>query len=211
MYVQVHRLIHHGDGVAFLARAPLPVDHAIVTSLPDHSELPELGVARWRAWFVETIALACRAVADEGVAMFFQTDVKHDGRWIDKGHLVLCGADAAGSHLLWHKIVCRVAPGTTSFGRPAYAHLIAVSRERRLAPGQSTPDVLPEQGAMTWSRAMGAAACEAAVRFAIACGATTIVDPFCGVGSVLAVANAHGLAAIGVEKSRRRAARARRL
>jgi tRNA G10 N-methylase Trm11 len=49
------------------------------------------------------------------------------------------------------------------------------------------------------------------VQFAIACGATTIVDPFCGMGSVLAVANAHGLAAIGVEKSRRRAARARKL
>jgi hypothetical protein len=204
------RVVHHGDGIAFLATA-LPADHAIVTSLPDHSELPALGVDGWRAWFVDTIALACRAVADDAVAMFYQTDVKHDGRWIDKGHLVMSGADRAGSHVLWHKIVCRVPPGTTTFGRPAYAHCICVSRARRLSPGASTPDVLPSLGEMTWSRAMGSAACEMAVAFAKSIGATTIVDPFCGVGSVLASANAHGLAAIGVEISRRRAAKARQL
>jgi hypothetical protein len=203
------RTVHHGDGVAFLANR-LPADHAIITSLPDHSELPKLGVAGWRAWFVETVALACRAVDDEAVAVFYQTDVKHDGRWIDKGHLVLSGADAAGSHALFHKIVCRVPPGTTTFGRPAYAHLIAVSRERRLAPGASTADVLPALGAMTWSRAMGAAACEAAVAFVASTGARVVVDPFCGLGSALAAANAHGLEAIGVELSRRRAAGARK-
>jgi hypothetical protein len=204
------RVIHQGDGLAFLARGPLPADHAIVTSLPDHSELPALGVDGWKRWFVDTAALVCRSVADDAVAIFYQTDVKHDGRWIDKAHLVLSGADAAGSHALWHKIVCRVAPGTTTFGRPAYAHVVCVSRTRRLAPGDATPDVLPSLGTMTWSRAMGAAACEAAVRFVASIGGRTIVDPFCGMGSVLAAANAHDLDAIGVELSRRRAARARR-
>jgi hypothetical protein len=203
------RTVHHGDGVAFLANR-LPDDHAIITSLPDHSELPGLGVAGWRAWFVDTVALACRAVGDDSVAVFYQTDVKHDGRWIDKGHLVLCGADAAGSHALFHKIVCRVPAGTTTFGRPAYAHLIAVSRTRRVSPGASTPDVLPSLGTMTWSRAMGAAACEAAVKFVASTGARVVVDPFCGLGSALAAANAHGLEAIGVELSRRRAAGARK-
>lgn len=203
------RIVHQGDGIAFLARGPLPPDHAIFTSLPDHSEVPELGFDGWRAWFVDTVALACRAVADDAVAVFYQTDVKHDGRWVDKGHLVMSGADAAGSHALWHKIVCRVPPGTTTFGRPAYAHLVCVSRQRRLAPGASTPDVLPSLGTMSWSRAMGSAACEAAIAFIATTGARTVVDPFCGQGSALAAANAHGLDAIGVELSRRRAARAR--
>ncbi len=202
------RVVHHGDGIAFLATR-LPEDHAVFTSLPDHSELPELGIAAWRTWFVETVTLACRAVADDAVAVFYQTDVKHDGRWIDKGHLVMTGADAAGSHALFHKIVCRVPPGTTTFGRPAYAHLVCVSRERRLAPGASTPDVLPALGAMSWSRAMGAAACEVAIRFIGTTGARVVVDPFCGQGSALAAANAHGLDAIGVELSKRRAAKAR--
>jgi hypothetical protein len=203
--------VHHADGIAFLQRGRLPDDHAIITSLPDHSELPELGVERWKRWFVETVALACGAVGDQAVAMFYQTDVKHDGRWIDKGHLVMLGADAAGSALLFHKIVCRVPAGQTTFGRPAYAHLLAFSRERRLSPGASTPDVLPALGEMSWSRAMGRAACDAAVAFAASLGATTIVDPFCGMGSVLAAANGHGLAAIGVELSKKRASKARKL
>ncbi|MBA3464893.1 MAG: SAM-dependent methyltransferase [Deltaproteobacteria bacterium] len=197
-----------GDGVAFLA-SRLPDDHAIFTSLPDHSEVPLLGVEGWKRWFVDTVALACRAIADDAVAVFYQTDVKHDGRWIDKGHLVLCGADAAGSHALWHKVVCRVPAGMTTFGRPAYAHVIAVSRERRLAPGASTPDVLPSLGKMSWARAMGSAACEVAIEFIKSTGARTVVDPFCGQGTALVAANRAGLDAIGVELSKRRAAKAR--
>ena len=205
------RVIHCGDGIAFLNRGRLPDDHAIITSLPDHGELPQLGIDGWRRWFIETVTLACNAIADDAVAIFYQTDVKHDGRWIDKGHLVMTGVDAAGSHLLWHKIVCRVVPGQTTFGRPAYAHMICASRGLRLPPGRSTPDVLPSLGEMSWSRAMGSAACEVAVSFiATATSCRTIVDPFCGHGGVLAVANAHGLDAIGVELSRRRAAKARR-
>jgi hypothetical protein len=137
------RTVHTGDGVAFLAQ-PLPPVHAIVTSLPDHSEIPALGVDAWRAWFIATVAAACRAVDDDAVAIFFQTDVKHDGRWIDKGYLVMRGVEDAGSALLWHKIVCRAPAGTVTFGRPAYAHLICASRGLRLATGQSSADVLPD-------------------------------------------------------------------
>jgi hypothetical protein len=207
----VNRTIHCGDGVAFLA-TPLPADCAIVTSLPDHSELPGLGVDGWRAWFIATVAAACRAVADDAVAIFFQTDVKHDGRWIDKGYLVARGAEEAGTSLLWHKIVCRAPPGTITFGRPSYAHLLAFSRGLRLTTGESTADVLPRLGEMPWARAMGADVCAAVARFILertAC--RTVVDPFCGVGTMLAAANAAGLDAIGVEKSPRRAARARTL
>jgi hypothetical protein len=205
------RTVEQGDGVAWLARAPLPADHAIVTSLPDASEVPELG-ATWAAWFIDVVALACRQLADEAVAIFYQTDVKRDGRWVDKGYLVQRGAEAAGSHLLWHKVVCRVPPGAITMGRPAYAHLLAFSRELRLAPGRSTADVLPSTGVMTWSRAMGVAACEAAARFLVAeTACRTVLDPFCGHGTMLAVANAHGLDAIGVERVARRVRKARLL
>jgi hypothetical protein len=146
------------------------------------------------------------------VAVFYQTDVKHDGGWVDKAHLVLTGAERAGARLLWHKVVCRVPAGLTTYGRPAYAHLLCVSRGLRLAPAQSSPDVLPRLGEMTWARAMGREACDAVARFLLAHTACrTVVDPFCGLGTMLAVANAHGLAAVGVERSPRRAMRARRL
>lgn len=206
------RLVHHEDGVAWLGRSALPADHAIVTSLPDSSELPHLDLEAWRSWFVDAAALACQAVADDSVSVFFQTDVKRDGTWIDKSYLVQSGAERAGSRLLWHKVVCRAVPGTTTFGRPAYAHLLCFSRALRLSPAQASPDVLPRLGRMTWARAMGLEACDAVCRFLLAhTGCRTVVDPFCGIGTMLAAANAHGLNAIGVELSRRRAARARRL
>jgi len=206
------RLVECGDGLEFLARGRLPPGHAIVTSLPDHSELPKLGVPGWREWFVETAAACCGAVDDGAVAIFYQTDVKHDGGWIDKGHLVLTGAERAGSRLLWHKIVCRLPPGRTTFGRPAYAHLLCLSRALRLAPAQSSPDVLPRLGEMTWARAMGREPCEAVAAFLLAhTPCRTVVDPFCGLGTMLAVANRHGLDAVGVERSEKRAGQARRL
>ena len=72
--------------------------------------------------------------------------------------------------------------------------------------------MLPALGAMPWPRAMGAAACAAVAQFVVAHTACrTVVDPFCGVGTMLAVANNRGLNAVGVELSRRRAARARQL
>lgn len=206
------REVHVGDGRAWLAANPLGPEAAVVTSLPDHSELPELGFEGWRGWFVDTAAQACAAVADEAVAVFFQTDVKHDGRWVDKGYLAARGAEAAGSHLLWHRVVCRAPPGEVRFGRPAYAHLLCFSRGLRLTPAQSAADVLPGLGEMPWPRAMGTAACAAVCTFLVAHTACRrVVDPFCGWGTVLAVANRHGLDAVGVERSPRRARRAQRL
>ncbi|MGB8931622.1 MAG: SAM-dependent methyltransferase [Anaeromyxobacteraceae bacterium] len=206
------RTVHNADGVAWMREHGLAADHAIVTSLPDHSEVPGLGFDGWRRWFTDAAATACRAVADPAVAIFYQTDVKLDGRWIDKSFLVQVGAEEAQAQLLWHKVVCRVDPGTTTFGRPAYAHLLCFSRGLRLAAGQSFPDVIPRPGAMTWARAMPTEACAAVARFLLAhTGCRTVVDPFCGMGTMLAVANAHGLDAVGVELSRKRAESSRRL
>ena len=206
------RVIHVGDGVAWLASAPLPPDHAVVTSLPDVSEVSSMGFDGWREWFVATVALACAQSADDAPAVFYQTDVKRDGRWVDKAHLVALGAERAGAACLFHKIVCRAPAGTATFGRPSYAHLLAFSRGLRVPVGDSTADVLPALGEMTWSRAMGTAACEEACRFLLRSTACrTVVDPFCGLGTVLAVANAYGLGAVGVERSPKRAERARGL
>jgi hypothetical protein len=205
------RIVHQTDAVAWLGQQTLPEDHALVTSLPDSSEL-NLAFDAWQRWFSETAELVCRATAERAVSIFFQTDVKRDGRWIDKSFLVQLGAQRAGSHLLWHKVVCRAPAGVTTFGRPSYAHLLCFSRGLQLESAQSSPDVLPQLGHMTWSRAMGTAACAATCEFLIAHTACrTVVDPFCGVGSMLAVANAYGLDAIGVERSQKRAERARTL
>jgi hypothetical protein len=71
------------------------------------------------------------------------------------------------------------------------------------------PDVLLDAGGRTWARGTGAAACAAACRYLMrATRSLTVIDPFCGEGTVLAVANALGLSAVGVELSAKRARKA---
>lgn len=205
------RVVHTTDGVAWLKQAALTQDAAIVTSLPDSSELRG-DVDAWTVWFTETARLICNTVADDAVAVFFQTDVKREGRWVDKAFLIQLGAQQSGTHLLWHKIVCRAPAGVITRGRPAYAHLLCFSRNLQLDNARATADVLPRLGEMTWPRAMGIAACETTAQFLLDnTGCRTVIDPFCGVGSMLAVANAYGLDAVGVELSDKRAQQARTL
>jgi hypothetical protein len=207
------RTVHTAEALSWLqAQPPFDAGSALVTSLPDASEVPALGYPGWRAWFSGAAAALCRATHEGAVTVFFQTDVKREGRWVDKAFLVAQGAEAAGSHCLFHKVVCRAPAGTATFGRPAYAHLQAFSRGLVLHPGESTPDVLPRLGAMPWARAMGVEACEAVADFLLrSTPCRTVVDPFCGVGTMLAVANRRGLDAVGVELSAKRAEKARRL
>jgi hypothetical protein len=206
------RTVHQGDGLAWLKSNPLAADAAIITSLPDSSELPTLGFAKWRAWFIDTSSLLCAAVAPGSAALFFQTDVKREGEWVDKGYLAQRGAENAGVPLVFHKIVCRAPAGIATFGRPAYAHLLGFSKSIRPDPGKSTADVIPRLGEMPWSRAMGVEACVVACKWLLThTPCRTVVDPFCGLGTVLAVAEQLGMNAIGVELSPKRAARARDL
>jgi hypothetical protein len=132
--------------------------------------------------------------------------------WIDKSYLVQRAAEATQSTLLWHKIVCRRPAGSPSLGRATYSHLLCFARGERARLRCATPDVLPDAGASTWTRGMGLGACRLACQFLI--DETTsrhVVDPFCGEGMVLAVANSMGLLATGVERSNKRCRTARRL
>ncbi len=206
------REVIHGDAMAWLRGASQRDDASFVTSLPDLSEMPGLDLNAWTRWFEDAAALILERTAPEAVAIFFQSDIRAAGVWIDKGHLVHRAADRMGARCMWHKIVCRKPPGTSSFGRATYSHMLCFSKalEPKLARGGV--DVLPDPGTKTWSKATGAEAC------LVACRAVReqtrsrmIIDPFCGHGTVLAAANALGFDALGVELSERRCARARAL
>ncbi len=186
-----------------------------VTSLPDVSEV---GVALdvWRAWFHGAVQLVVRAVPEDSAALFFQSDIKRDGEWIDKGAMVMRAAEEVGARVLFHKIVLRRPAGMLTAGRPGFTHFIAVSRAMKCPDVLGIPDVIADAGEQKWVRAMGVRAAGHAGRFAReVVGAQTevktIFDPFCGVGTVLAVANRLGLDALGVEKNRKRAEEARAL
>ncbi|HEY4107277.1 MAG TPA: hypothetical protein VGM44_25440, partial [Polyangiaceae bacterium] len=103
-------------------------------------------------------------------------------------------------------------PGTIAHGRASYSHLLCFARQPRKALSHPGPDVLADAGHMPWSKAMGVEACRLACRFLREESQTRFVlDPFCGHGTALAVANHFGFDALGVEVSTRKVRAARRL
>ena len=200
-----------GDAIAWLSARESLGGASVVTSLPDASET-SAAPADWVRWYEDAVALLLARVAPGAAAMFYQTDVRFDGVWVDKAAPCLRAAAHTGLALVFHKVVCRAPPGTPRAGLAGFAHLLCFSRDLREDPRRPTADVLPHAGGTTWTRGMGLDACLFACRWIAEHSRTrTIVDPFCGHGTVLAVANALGLDAVGVERGGKRARRARAL
>jgi hypothetical protein len=208
----VTREVFCDDAVAWLERYEDRGGTSFLGSLPDFSEFQTWTLGQWKEWFEATAALILTKTSPDGVSIFFQSDIKHEGLWVDKAFLVQKAAERLGHGLLFHKIFCRSAPGTVMFGRPAYSHMLAFSRTVVPDVARSTADVLPDLGAKTWVRGMGLEASLFAATFVRKHTATrTLVNPFCGEGSVLAAANHAGLNAVGIERSPKRAEKARHL
>jgi len=206
------RIVHHTDAIPWLRSQGMLVGVSFVTSMPDYSEFPKKTLLEWKEWFKETATLILDCTPDQGVAIFYQRDRKRDGIWVDKSFLLQQAAQERGHELLWHKIVCRAPPGQPTFGSTGYSHLLCFSKGVRPDLAISTADVLPQAGSTTWTRGMGVKACAHACQFVLKHTNTrTIVDPFCGHGTVLAVANELGLDAVGVELGRKRAEKAQAL
>lgn len=197
------RVLHHADALSWLSNLAEPIEgSSIITSMPDFSEFPHLSLNEWTTWFTDAAKLVLSRCPSKGITIFYQSDIKKDGVWIDKSYLCQKAAEQTGDSLVAHKIICRHPPGTISFGRVGYSHLVCFSKTLKLEISNSTADVLPQAGPSTWTRGMGLEACRMACHFIKAHTAShTILDPFCGHGSVLSVANALGFHAIGVDRS----------
>lgn len=206
------RHIVHAEALAWLDANPAEPGSSVITSLPDVSEVSALDFEGWRGFFVGAARRILRWIPSDGVAIFFQSDIRHHGVWVDKGYLIARAAEEEGASLVWHKIVCRMAPGVPTQGRASYSHMLCLSRGPRAHPRRPSPDVLPDAGFKPWSRAMGVEACRLACRYLLDETTTRIVvDPFCGHGTALAVANALGLDAVGVDVGARKCRAARSL
>jgi ribosomal protein L7/L12 len=143
-------------------------------------------VANYREWYHETVALILSRLAPHAVAIFYMSDGRHEGLWLDKSYIAQRAAEASGCALLFHKIALfdsdLVAMSRTQGkGRPKYSHLLAFSRTacagERWFDAAATPDIF-ERGEMRWSRAMGDTACVTAcllVRAADAAATTASV------------------------------------
>jgi len=206
------RTIIQAEALAWLGDNPAPPGTSVITSLPDVSEVPERGFEGWKRWFGDAARAVLRWVPEPGLVIFFQSDIREGGAWVDKGYLAQRAAETEGRTLLWHKIVCRHAPGSISHGRANYSHLLCFAHTAREGIRHPGPDVLPDAGFKPWSKAMGVEACRLACRFLREESETKlVVDPFCGHGTALAVANHFGFDALGIELSSRKVRAARRL
>jgi hypothetical protein len=207
-----NRVVFCEDALVWLKNYNDTGGASFLGSLPDFSEFPSLSLAEWKQWFLSTSELILSKTSPEGVTIFFQSDIKHQGLWVDKAYLVQKAAENLGHQLLWHKIFCRAPAGTVMFGRPSYSHMLCFSQ--KLVPDlrKSTADVIPDLGEKTWVRGMGLEASVFAATYVLKQTKTRIlINPFCGEGSVLAAANSVGLKTIGVDKSPKRVKKAREI
>lgn len=67
----------------------------VVSSLPDLTEIDLKGyfknkgdsVSNYRRWFLETVRLVLSKLAPNAVAVFYQSDGRYDGIWLDKAYM----------------------------------------------------------------------------------------------------------------------------
>ena len=210
--MEATREVYCEDAVTWMQSHTAIPGASTVASLPDISEFNNTSLEDWKKWFVNTAALVMACADPNCVSVFYQSDIKLDGVWVDKGFLIQQAALLQGVELLWHKIVCRSPLDTITHGRPAYSHLLCFSKNLRISDySRATADVIYDESDKTWVRGMGLETCKKVVNFIMSHTETKVLlNPFCGEGAVLAVANSLGLNVVGIERSPKRANKARR-
>lgn len=186
---------------------------AIVTSLPDAEEIGlrvSLDPDRddYGIWFDRAASAVLASLRDPGVAIFYQTDRRIDGGLYSKTARLDHAARLGGLRLLRREIVLRRDVGKTDLYRPGYS-TVSYYGTRRTSAGRSTPDVHPRSWSV-YENGSDVCATERAVIFASRYSGY-VLDPFCGRGTTLAVADELGLDSIGVDVDPEQIERAREL
>ena len=174
--------------------------------MPEMDEV-NLKIKDYEAFFRNAARLCLSATKDDGYCMFLQTDRKHHG-WVDKGYWITDEARELGFHTVWKKIVLTKEVGKADLFRPTYSTMLCFTKKGPV--GKLFPDVI-YAGDKTYSNAFGIDAVVLCVKYAKGQGIKKVVDPFCGSGTTLAVANGLGLEAVGVELAKKYCEYARKL
>jgi hypothetical protein len=192
------REIINADAIKWLSeQQDKSLDH-VVTGICDMNEMKGMDdMDKYLNFFRSTATLILQKV--KGYAIFIQTDRKHNRSWIDKSYHLTDVALSMGFKMLWHKIVLRRAVDATDLHRPTYSHMLCFSVAGN--PGSATPDVIPVSKSL-YSNGTPFEAAKRAIEFIKTNSKkdnVVVVDPFVGKGTIVAVANAYGLNAIGID------------
>ena len=216
------------DAIKWLTEYDGMLPGSVFTSLPDISEMTaEFNgdfetqvVPAYKKWFVDTVGLICSKLKPDSCLIFLQSDARviNDKKthvdynktceWIDKSFLCSQGVYNNGNmKCLWHKLGLIRALDCKSLGRPAYSHLLCYAHNsfKYTSTEFITPDVFT-RGPMLWAKGIGLHSGLIGVNFIRhVMKSDYIIDPFCGVGTVLALGQSVGIPnAIGVELSSKR-------
>jgi hypothetical protein len=142
-------------------------------------------------------ATECFLSASENCpVVFVQTDRRKGGRQFSKSNLLQNIATDNGWFLVWHKIELSQEIGKANLYRPTFRHMVCFGRGKVTA-GQATPDVIPVSRKL-YPMAFGFEAARVTVEFCMRYSKRTL-DPFCGHGTVLHVAESLGADSVGVD------------
>jgi len=204
------------DALEWLRPGGVAPKSIILTGIPDVCEVQNFAptMQAWEAWFLRAAKCVLEALPPRGIAVLVQTDIRENGHGqVSKLSLVLRAAsEVDGVTLLWHKVAHFGTVDESTQGAVKYSHMICFWRRGSEAdpePVCGLPDVLwrglKPRGLKNAMRCFGVNMTRAVLVWASRqLGVDTVVDPFCGAGTVLAVGNALGLHAIGVDISPRR-------
>jgi len=206
-FVSEKRRVYCRDAIEWINSLDY-LDGSVITSLPDVSEMQRLTLDSWKEWFTKAAEAIFSKLKDKEVAIFYQSDIKilesDSGKgsrckeWVDKAFLIQIAAQKYNVPLLWHKIYLIGDMKALKFSRSNYSHMICFSKTSFPVEKLTTVDV-DSRGSVAWKKGMGITAGLVAVEFAKAMGSKVIIDPFCGKGTTLAIANHVQLDAIGVD------------
>tara|TARA_R110000824_G_scaffold18775_1_gene73760 strand:+ start:1157 stop:1789 length:633 start_codon:yes stop_codon:yes gene_type:complete len=174
----------------------------VFTSPPDAEEI-EKTLEDWEIWFRNAISLCFKSSL--GPVVFYVTDRKSGGRIHSKAGLIFSEAAKCGSIPAWHKICLRRDVGQIDIHRPTFTHLLAFNG----LPGKASSDVI-QRGKTVYKNGTGLVAARVGVEW-IKKQAESITDPFCGQGTIIAVAEALGVRAIGIDIDEMQCKKARQL
>lgn len=179
-------------------------NYSLVTSLPDSAEL-NLDMYEWRIWFSKAVKVCLAFVSDDLPVIFYQTDRRINKYLESKCGLILSIAKANEFNVIWHKIALKQKPNTLNFFRPTYTHVICLSKKPIAT--YPTPDVF-DDGKVLYKNGIGINSAKLCVEFCKKYS-KNIIDPFCGQGTVNAVADFYGMDSIGIDIDKEQSKKAR--